>query len=406
MEKGIIMNVIFLTLSRITNIRDRGIYTDLLRKFRDEGHSVFVVCPFERRLGKKTRLYESDGVKILGVKVLNIQKTNWVEKGLGTVLLESQYMRAVRHYLKAETFDLILYSTPPITLAGVVGRLKKRNPRARTYLLLKDIFPQNAVDLEMLKEGGLLHRYFRRKEKELYRLSDYIGCMSPANVEFLLRHNPEIAPCKVELAPNSVDPESAVFADDRDAVRREFGLPVNKPIFIYGGNLGKPQGIDFLIACLEANRTRTDCYFMVIGTGTEYDKLNRWYAAGEHPNMRLCPGMPKADYDRLVRSCDVGLIFLDHRFLIPNYPSRLLSYMEYKMPVLAATDVCTDIGSIAQVNGYGFWCESTDVAAFTALVDRYVFHPEMIRPMGECAYRFLLENYLVDHTYGKIVSHW
>lgn len=399
------MNVIFLTLSRVTDIQNSGIYTDLLRKFRDDGHRVFIVCPFERRFGKKTTLYESAGVKILGVRVLNIQKTNMIEKGLGTVLLESRYMHAVRRYLKGETFDLILYSTPPITLAGVVRQLKKQNPHAYTYLLLKDIFPQNAVDLGMLKEGGLLHRYFRNKEKELYRLSDYIGCMSPANVKFLLQHNPEIMPDRVEVSPNSVELGGAPLIADRDAVRREFKLPVDKPIFIYGGNLGKPQGIDFLIACLEANSTRTDCYFLVMGTGTEYNKLEKWYTSCEHPNIRVCPGMAKADYDRLVQSCDVGLIFLDHRFLIPNYPSRLLSYMEYKMPVLAATDVNTDIGYIAQANGYGFWCESANVAAFTVLVDKYVSHPEIIRPMGECGYQFFMENYLVEHTYSKIVSH-
>lgn len=93
------MNVLFLTLARITSIEPKGIYSDLMRKFRDEGHSVYIVTPNERRLGKKTELIDSDGVKILGVKTLNIQKTNVVEKGIGTLLFESQYKAAIKKYL-------------------------------------------------------------------------------------------------------------------------------------------------------------------------------------------------------------------------------------------------------------------------------------------------------------------
>lgn len=115
-------------------------------------------------------------------------------------------------------------------------------------------------------------------------------------------------------------------------------------------------------------------------------------------------GLPKADYDLLVRSCDVGMIFLDHRFTIPNYPSRLLSYLEYKMPVVCATDVNTDIGKIAEENGYGYWCESVKPEDFTALVDKMLASDR--KAMGEKGYEFLKNNYLVEHTYNAIMKHF
>lgn len=110
------MNVIFLTLVRVSDIEERGIYQDLMRKFRDEGHNVYIVTPYERRMGKDTCLVESNGVHILNVKTLNIQKTNIVEKGIGTLLLESQYKAAIKKYLGGVRFDLITYSTPPSLL--------------------------------------------------------------------------------------------------------------------------------------------------------------------------------------------------------------------------------------------------------------------------------------------------
>lgn len=406
------MNVIFLTLFRVKDIEARGIYEDLMRKFRDEGHQVYIVCPVERREGLKTSMVEQNGVKILNVKTLNIQKTNVVEKGLGTLLIEGQYIKAIKKYLKDVNFHLITYSTPPITFTNAVKYLKKQNPNAVSYLQLKDIFPQNAVDIGMFGQKSVFNWYFRRKEKALYKASDYIGCMSPANVEFVLKHNPEISPECVEVAPNSVElKEDDVVMNDPGQkkavsyyIKKKYDLPLDKPIFIYGGNLGKPQGIDYLVKCLDTNKNRADCYFVVVGSGTHYGLISDWYKDNKDYNVKLLQALPKSDYDLLVKSCDVGLIFLDHRFTIPNYPSRLLSYLENKMPVICATDPNTDMGSIAEENGYGYWCESVKPEDFTALVDK-MLASDMIA-MGERGYEFLKQNYLVKNTYNAIMRHF
>ena len=397
------MRIIFLTLSRNISLKIRGIYSDLLLYFKDRGHQVYVIYPRERYTSLNTELNNEDDVSYLGVRTLNLQKTNFIEKGIGTILLDYQFRSAIKTYWRDITFDLILFSTPPITFAKSIKALKINNPQARTYLLLKDIFPQNAMDLGILRQVNPLYVYFRNKEKRLYKLSDYIGCMSPANVNYVLAHNPEVDASRVEVAPNSVE---LVNTDDTDksAIRAKFGLPVNKPIFIYGGNLGKPQGIPFLIECLEANADREDCFLLVIGTGTELPKLKDWYADRQPKSVKVMDGLPKVEYDELVRSCDVGLIFLDHRFTIPNYPSRLLSYLENKMPVLCATDPNTDMGRIAEENGYGFWCESNSVEAFTRTLDMMI-HSDR-KAMGEKGYQFLCENYLVQHTYDAIMRHF
>ena len=405
------MNIIFVTLSKINCITERGIYQDLMRKFRDEGHHVFIVSPAERRTGVQTHIIDVDDVKILKVRTLNIQKTNILEKGLGTLLIEKQYILAIKKYLRDVQFDLITYSTPPITFTNVVKYLKKHNPQAVSYLQLKDIFPQNAVDLGMFGENSFINWYFRRKEKGLYQVSDYIGCMSPANVKFVMDHNPEIETSRVEVAPNSIELKRSIVEPEQERsewlyIRKKYDLPINRPIFIYGGNLGKPQGIDYLIRCLDAVKNRLDCYFVVVGSGTEKNKLNDWYDRQVHDNnlaVKIMSYLPKVDYDMLVKYCDVGLIFLDHRFTIPNYPSRLLSYLEYKMPVICATDVNTDIGRIAEKNGYGYWCESVKPEDFVVLVNKMLKADR--KAMGKKGYDFLCQNYLVEHTYQAIMKH-
>lgn len=403
------MNILFLTMSIMRDVTQNGIYTDLMRKFRDEGHKVYVVTPCERREGLRTALFESAGVQILRVKTLNVQKTNVIEKGLGQVSLEYLYQKAINRYYKDIKFDLIIYSTPPITFPNVISNLKKQNPDAIFYLMLKDIFPQNAVDLGMLSKGGvkgILYKSFRKKEKRIYQLSDWIGCMSPANVQYVLKHNSEVSPSIVEICPNSYE----VQEDNHDnntikkSIRQEHKLPINKPIFIYGGNMGKPQGIPFLLECLKANMDRNDCHFVIVGNGTEYPKIEAWVNS-EHPtNVTLYQRLPKVDYDKLANACDVGLIFLDYRFTIPNYPSRLLPYLMGKKPILAATDPNCDTGSLAEANGYGMWCPSNDVNAFTEVLNKML--KSDLKAMGEKGYEFYLNNYTVQHTYDAIMKHF
>lgn len=405
------MNVIFLTMAPIEDINVREIYPDLLRHFVKQGHQVYIVSPRDRRLGIKTYVKEDGAVNYMGVRTLNLQKTNVIEKGVGQVLVSSQFKSAIKKYWGNVAFNLILYATPPITLQGVVQWLKKKNPQAMSYLMLKDIFPQNAVDIGMMTKNGvkgILYKHFRRQEKKLYAISDYIGCMSPANVKYVLNHNPELSIDKVEEAPNSVELIEKVLKPgqekyERSYIRSKYNLPTDKPIFIYGGNLGKPQGISFLIDCLEANKNRNDCFFLIVGNGTEYDKIMEWEDTSGANNVKIMKGLPKKGYHELVRTCDVGLIFLDHRFTIPNYPSRVLSYMEYKMPVLCATDPISDMGRIAEDNGFGYWCESNSVEAFTSILDKMITGDRKV--MGERGYQYLKDNYLVEHTYNAIMKH-
>lgn len=399
------MNILFLTLLDFKSFEEHNIYCDLLRQFRKAGHAIYCVSPGERRTGIKTHLTE--GGHLLKLRIGNTQKTNIIEKGVSTVMIEPQFVAAIRKYFANVKFDLVLYSTPPITLAKVVQYVKKRDG-AQTYLLLKDIFPQNAVDMGMMtKTGvkGLLYRFFRRKEEKLYALSDWIGCMSQANVDFLLKHNPDIDPAAVEICPNCIDVRDlSVDEEGRMEIRRKYQIPLDKKVFVYGGNLGKPQGIPFIIDCLKSQSAHPDVYFLIVGDGTEYGKLEQYLREAAPQNVKLLKRLPKEDYDRMVAACDVGMIFLDHRFTIPNFPSRLLSYMQAKLPVLACTDPNTDIGQVIVGGGFGWWCESNSVDAFSAAVAAAL--QADTSTMGQQAFACLQQHYSAQAGCETVLMHF
>ncbi len=400
------MNVLFLSLGTFDDMGAGSVHIDIIKRFAEE-QNVYLVCKRERREHKKTELSEEFRIQVLRVKTGNIKKAGLIEKGLSTLLVEPQFKRAVKEYFADIRFDLVIYTTPPITFANVVKFIKKRDG-AVSYLMLKDIFPQNAVDIGIMsKRGwkGLIYHFFREKEKRLYRVSDYIGCMSPANMEYVTAHNSYINPNRVEECPNSAIVKNMDMDEGvRESIRKKYAIPSDKTVFVYGGNLGKPQGISFLIECLKSQRDNEKVFFLIVGDGTEYGRLEAFVAGYQQDNVVLMKNLPKEDYDILTAACDVGMIFLDHRFTIPNFPSRLLGYMQAKLPVLACTDKNTDIGKVVVEGGFGWWCESNDVGEFWRVVER-VLNTEL-ESMKEKAFLYLKEHYSVDYVYRVIMGHF
>ena len=397
------MNILFMSLLDFNSFDENNIYCDLLREFIKNGNDVYCISPVERKRDIETH-FEENG-RLLKLKIGNIQKTNIIEKGISTFLIEHQYINAIKKYFSGIKFDLVLYSTPPITFCKAVEFVKKRDS-AKTYLMLKDIFPQNAVDLGIISKTGIksiLYKYFIKKEKKLYSLSDRIGCMSQANVDYVLKHNPEIVPEKVEICQNCIDVQDLHLTEEgRLKTREKYGLPKDKKIFIYGGNLGRPQDIPFIVECIKKCSDMENVYFVIAGSGTDRHFLEKYVEEFKPEHIKLFNQIPKEEYDKMIACCDVGLVFLDHRFTIPNFPSRLLSYMQAGLPVLACTDTNTDIGKIIVDGGFGWWCSSDNIDDFCVVVNECCKID--ISRTGIKSFEYLFEHYSVQKIFKTVFS--
>lgn len=395
------MNVLFLSLMQYSTINERDIYTDLLREFIRNGHHVSILSPTE---GSETLIAEENST-IYRVPTGKIEKASFLQKGINTILIEYRFISAIKKHLSHVRFDLVLYPTPPITFVGAVQYVKERD-KAKTYLMLKDIFPQNAVDIGIMSNRGvkgMIYRFFRRKERRLYAVSDHIGCMSQANVDYIVENHPELNPKKVGICPNCIEiMDKSVNVETRNAIRKKYGIPEDRIVFVYGGNLGRPQGVPFLVECLKTQKKNNQIYFLVVGDGTEYPVLERYSLTGDQDNFKLMQRLPKEDYDTLVGACDVGMLFLDHRFTIPNFPSRLLSYMQAKLPVLACTDPNTDVGKVIIEGGFGWWCESNSTEAFRKTIASVL--QSNLKEMGDSAMSYLCQHYSEKHGYLSIMK--
>lgn len=389
------MNIMFLSIGW-----PAGIYKDLMDEFVNNNHKVTVVTCREKRYGGSTNLEIDEGIRVLHVKTGNLIATPFIEKGISNLLLGRQFKNAIKKYFGDEHFDLIIMSTPPITLSGVFKHLKNKY-NAKTYLLLKDIWPDGIADLGIIRRNGLIYKYFAWQEKRLYDSCDYIGCMSPANIKYVTEHNNPNA--IVEENPNSIKIRKKQVIKNR-TILEKYGIPKDRTIFLFGGNLGIPQGIDELMNAIAVSDA-SHAFFVIIGSGTKTTDVKAF--AAKYPNkLMYINRLPQEEYETLCESVDVALISLDKRYKIPNFPSRLLSYCENRLPILCYTDSNTDIGDIVEENSCGFKVIQGDRQAFNIAVNKLTASSKLRKKMGENAFKLLEERYTVERSYKIIMQHF
>lgn len=395
------MNILLLTIAPKSS---QKMIRDISNELVNRGNQIFIVCPADAENKARNKFLLIDGVRYLFVNSGNsVGKVNILKKIVNFVTIDVKFERAIKAAMPDNQIDLILYSTPPITLANTISKLKKVTG-ACTYLMLKDIFPQNAVDMGMMKTKGIMSivwRHFRNKEKKLYRNSDYIGCMSPANCAYVLTHNPELQKERVGLCVNSYK-EEPLLEINRAEIRKKYKIPQDKLVFLYGGNLGKPQGLQYLVDVLEQNRQREDCYFLICGGGNDQERVVNYIEQNHPKNVKYMSSLPADEFDILSRACDIGMVFLDRKFTIPNFPSRMLSIMLNQMPILAATDTNTDVNWMIEDGDLGWWCESNNPSDMTALIDEICNSPELVSKKGKNARNYYLTHYTTEIACNQI----
>ncbi len=395
------MNILFITVAW-PKPGSYNLYSDLMLEFVEHGHQVYAASIGANQQGKALETIEN-GIHTLRVDSGEIQKTSKYAKVINSFLGGRRIRKAVQKFYSSVNFDVIIFTTPPITMILDIIKLK-RIYHASLYLLLKDIWPQDTVDIGGMRKGGIVWQVFRWLEKQTYKAADYIGCMSPASKKYIIAENTYISAEKVEVCPNSQKDRSASIAREKN-LRVKYGIPEMAMLMIYGGNIGVPQGIDFLFDIASSIKGVQDKFLLIVGGGTEYERLKTGLEQIGAENVRLIPTVDKYEYDALVKESDIGLVLLHPNAEVPNFPSRLLSYIQVGKPVIAAVDEATDIGKIIEYYGCGKYCRNGDIAGFISVVDYYA-NKRNRTDAGDHARQLFLNCYTTDKGYQIIMNHF
>ena len=397
------MNVLFLMISFPDIGEHSNHYTDLAEEFSKNGHNVYIATLLEKKCNHNTYLERVKELNILRIKAGDwFNSSSVIKKGLTLVTIANYFKKAINKYFTNIKFDLVIYPTPPITFAPTVKYIKKRD-KCKAYLILRDIFPQGIRDLGLLN-NQLLFNYFRKKEKQLYDVSDYIGCMSDGNINYVLEHD-NIDKNKLEILYNwgKTNHNAEIVTTD---YKKKYGLE-NKFFAVFGGNIGLPQELEFLLELAKEYKERDNIVFLIIGKGAQKQKIVNLIKSGKISNVIIKDFVPRNEYYNLIKQCDIGLISLSRKFTIPNIPSKTTDYFEAGIPILASTDRNTDYkGLLTKKAKAGLWSETGDLKTYKSNFDKLFSDKKLREELGKNGRKFYEENLSVEKAYQIIMKHF
>jgi glycosyltransferase involved in cell wall biosynthesis len=296
---------------------------------------------------------------------------------------------------------MIIVATPSVMFADFVDYVKKSKV-AKVYLMQKDIFPQNAVDLGLMKKKSLIYNFFRKNELKLLKTADVIGFTSPGNVKYFSDNYPFLNKEKLKLLYNNTKLFTPTI-DSRSSVSYHLK---DKFLVVFGGNMGKPQQLENVLNLAKKCSLYSNVVFLIIGEGTEVGKLKQMAKDIEIYNMEFIDSVPREEYFNLLSNSNIGLISLHQDFSVPNTPMKLNDYLNAGIPVLASIDRGNDLGELLVQNKMGLYAYAdSGEDLFRKFLTLYQDQESSMR-MGRNGYDFCIKNLSVEKACQDIIQHF
>lgn len=391
------LNILFVFFT-LPHLSQSSMYSDMVNTFHKNGNNIFPMAPINNE-ERHSYISTENGVDVLRVKTRDVFSSNKFEKGFANILLSYQYKKSYKNFWKDKDIDLIVVATPSVMFADFISYLKKKR-KTRVYLMQKDIFPQNAVDLGFMRKDGIFYDFFKKNEIKLLQSADWIGCTSPGNIKYLLNHYSFLKEERVKLLYNCTN----ILDISVDAMLLSKYNLENKFIVVFGGNMGKPQQLENILCLAKKCKIYHDVLFLIIGKGTEVENLKQEIRILELNNITIFDKVPREDYFELLANCNIGLISLHQDFTVPNTPMKLNDYLNAGIPVLASIDRSNDLGDLLVKNKMGRYAfADTPDDLFIEFVLLYE-NKNLCNELGENGKRFCFENLSAEKAYIEIMK--
>ena len=333
---------------------------DLAIELRRQGHEPVVFVPASG-LGRTWHLETQEGVEILRLDVVGTRNVGYVRRALGEFLLPFGMLRSLRGSPHEHTrWDGVVWYSPTIFFGPFVRALKKRS-HCRGYLILRDVFPEWAVDLGLLRKG-LAYWLLKAVATFQYSVADVIGVQTHSNKVYLERWARR-GPRRLEVLQNWL----AIAPDVGSSINVAATALAGRKIFVYAGNMGVAQGMDVLLELAFRLAHRTDIGFLFVGRGSEYERLSREAADLRLDNVLFFNEIQPTEIPGLFAQCHVGLLVLDPRHKSHNIPGKFLTYLQAGLPVLAKVNPGTDLIRVIEGEGVGLAYAGDSVEEFARL---------------------------------------
>ncbi|TRW50187.1 glycosyltransferase family 4 protein [Aliidiomarina halalkaliphila] len=362
------------------------------------GNSVTVLTPGEKHQSVKVVKDKLDGVTVWRFRCPPVKDVSRPRRLINESLLSFRAWRAIKPELSTMEVDGIVYYSPTIFFGGLVSKLK-RFFYCKAYLILRDFFPQWAIDAKIISEYSPVTRYLKFFEAKNYKVADCVGVMSEKNIDVLHRHQPSIN--NVEVLRNWVSHN--VFLPIESSWRQKLGLE-EKVIYLYGGNIGKAQDMLNLVRLAKSLEFEERAHFVIVGQGESYQEVSDYINHNELNNVTLMPSISQNEFKVLLSEADVGLFSLSYAHTAHNFPGKILGYISNSLPILGSVNPGNDLMPLINSHGAGFVFENGDDEALARAALDLATCDDLRKTCGRRARQLLEDYFSVESAARKVLA--
>ena len=384
------MKILLVTDSFPPEIRSAShLMLELTQELKKRGHEITVITSwpeYNLEVGSSQQYFEKEnenGVTVLRIKTLPHHNVNYFIRGVAQLLMPFQFLWKLWKYgIRSET--CIIYS-PPLPLA-LVG-LGLRFFGVKSVLNLQDLFPQNAIDLGVLR-NPLQIAFFRSLESLSYRFTDFITVHSEGNRRMAMDQYPSLAK-KIHILHNWVDLGN-IQSNNTVDFRKKWSIS-HPLIAVFTGVMGPSQYLELLLYLAEKMQDNTELLFLLVGLGQEKEKLQKQAQEKSLVNVRFEGFVSREAYPDLLRICSIGLVCLSPQNKTPVVPGKILGFMAAGLPVAAFLHTSSDGHGIIKSAQCGFSADSEDKDACVQSMKNLLSQKDSFAKLGQNGKRYATE---------------
>ena len=368
---------------------------ELAGDLREKGHTVTVLTSFPgyNLSGLKAcegigEMSNEQGILVLRASTMQLKKVNYLRRGLAEVALPYNFQRLLKRYEDVSEFDAIWVLSPPLPLA-LLGAWIKRSANCPFILNAQDLFPQNAIDLGIIK-NRLVIACYEFMERLAYRSSDFVMVHSVHNRDFLIKRK-MVPSNKVFVQYNWIDMVPFEKAHRTGRFRKRFGIK-DETVVLFGGVLGPSQGLEVVVQLAERFRGDDSLRFLLVGDGTRKRRIQTMVKTKKLENVIFAPFVSKEEYPFLVKDADIGLSCLSAEVKTPVVPGKIQGYMAACRPILGILNRQSDGHQLISEAGAGISVVAGDFESAVRALYRLKSDAELRNHMGQAGYRYARMN--------------
>ena len=374
---------------------------DLTRAIVQEGHDLTVMLP-EPELTDRWQVSNFDGACVLRLKAPRMKDTGYVQRTLGEFMMPyAMRKNLAKSPLSKETWDGVIWYSPSIFHAPLVRSIKRRSG-CKGYLIIRDIFPEWAVDLGLMGRG-LPYRFFSQFAKAQYDAADIIGVQAKGNLGYFDAWQRAKRGRTLEVLKNWLGAPSKV----RCPIRLQETPLAGRKIFVYAGNMGLAQGMDILLQLAQRfQQTRQDIGFLFVGRGSHAARLRTIVSEHGLDNVMFHGEIDPDEIPDLFAQCHAGIVALDPRHKSHNIPGKFLTYMQNGLPALAVINKGNDLTDLIHHERVGAACEGHDLDDLYARCLHLIEQIEADPSLPDRCVRLFKDQFAVAQAVRQIVAHF